>query len=143
LSDGPADSTSNNVYLDTPYVSVRWDGVGKWMFVEWKAWANSSEYRAALETVLLALRERRATRHLIDATHAGVVADDDQVWLIENWIPRAAAAGRRWTAIVMPKSALGRTISENIGRREKPNARTVARYFETVEDAAAWLSSVN
>ncbi|HEY8634276.1 MAG TPA: hypothetical protein VIO34_04875 [Candidatus Dormibacteraeota bacterium] len=143
MSDGLADSTSNKVYLDTPYVSVRWDGVGNWMFVEWKAWANSTEYRAALETVLLALRESRATRNLIDATHAGVVADDDQVWLIENWIPRAAAAGRRWTAIVMPKSALGRTISENIGRREKPNARTEARYFETVEDAAAWLSSVN
>ena len=143
MPEGPADSTGNTVYLDTPYVSVRWDGVGKWMLVEWKAWANGSEYRATLETVLIALRERRATKNLIDATHAGVVADNDQTWLIEEWIPRAAAAGRRWTAIVMPKSALGRTISENIGRREKPNARTEARYFETVEDAAAWLSSVN
>jgi len=143
LSDGLADSTSNKVYLDTPYVSVRWEGVGNWLFVEWKAWANSSEYRAALETVILALRESRATRNLIDATRAGVVADDDQTWLIEDWIPRAAAAGRRWTAIVIPRSTLGRTISENIGRREKPNPRTEARYFDTVEDAAAWLSSVN
>jgi hypothetical protein len=130
------------VYLDTPYVSVLWDGDGQWVFVEWKAWANSSEYRAVHEAVLLALRENRASRNLIDATHARVVSGDDQVWLIENWIPRAAAAGRRWTAIVMPKSALGRTISENIDRHHQPNATTV-EYFETVEDAAAWLSSVN
>jgi hypothetical protein len=132
----------DKVYLETAYVTVRWDGEGQWVFVEWKAWANSTEYRAVQEAVLLALRENRASRNLIDATHARVVSGDDQIWLIENWIPRAIAAGRRWTAIVMPKSALGRTISENIDRRQQPNA-TKVEYFETVQDAAAWLSSVN
>jgi hypothetical protein len=142
LDEKPADPTTDKVYLDAPYVTVRWDGDGHWVLVEWKAWANSSEYRAAQEVVLVAMSENLASRNLIDATHARVVSGDDQVWLIENWIPRAAAAGRRWTAIVMPKSALGRTISENIDRRPLPNATTV-EYFETVEEAAAWLSSVN
>jgi hypothetical protein len=142
LDESSAGPPSNKVYLDAPYASVRWHGEGQWVFVEWKAWANSTEYRAVQEAVLLALRENRASRNLIDATHARVVSGDDQVWLIEDWIPRAAAAGRRWTAIVMPKSALGRTIAENIDRRQQPTATTV-EYFETVEDAAAWLSSVN
>jgi hypothetical protein len=142
LDEKAAGAHGNKGYLDTPYVSVRWDGEGRWVFVEWKAWANSTEYRAVHEAVLLALRENRASRNLIDATHARVVSGDDQIWLIEDWIPRAVAAGRRWTAIVMPKSALGRTISENIDRRQQPNATTV-EYFESVADAAAWLSSVN
>jgi hypothetical protein len=142
LDEGSAELHSNKVYLDTPYASVRWDGEGRWVFVEWKAWANSTEYRAVQEAVLLALRENRASRNLIDATHARVVSGDDQIWLIDDWIPRAAAAGRRWTAIVMPKSALGRTISENIDRRQQQNATSV-EYFESVDDAAAWLSSVN
>ncbi|MEA2629438.1 MAG: hypothetical protein QOJ10_1898 [Chloroflexota bacterium] len=133
---------ADKLYLETAYVTVRWDGEGRWVFVEWKAWANSTEYRAVQELVLLALRENRASRNLIDATHARVVSGEDQIWLIDDWIPRAVAAGRRWTAIVMPKSALGRTISENIDKRQQPNATTV-EYFETVEDAAAWLSSVN
>jgi hypothetical protein len=136
LDEKSADSKIKKVYLETPYVSVRWDGDGKWVSVEWKAWANSSEYRAAQEAVILALRENHASRNLIDATHARVVADDDQAWLIEDWIPRAAAAGRRWTAIVMPTSALGRTISENIDRRPQPIG-TKVEYFETVEEAAA------
>ena len=132
----------DKVYLDVPYVLVRWVGDGRWVHVEWKAWANSSEYRAAHEMVLLALRENRASRNLIDATHERVVTDDDQRWLIENWIPRAAAAGRRCTAIVMPKSALGKTISENIDKRPRHSLSKVA-YFATVDEAATWLSTVN
>lgn len=93
-------------YLDTPFVAVRWISGGPWVLVEWKAWANSSEYRAAHETVLVALRENRASRNLIDARDARVVSDEDQRWLIENWIPRAVAAGRCWTAVVVPKRAL-------------------------------------
>jgi hypothetical protein len=130
------------VYLDAPYVSVRWVSAGRWVQVEWKAWANSSEYRAAHETVLLAIRENRASKNLIDAMNARVISDADQRWLIEDWIPRAIAAGRRWTALVLPKSALGRTISENIDKLPRPN-RTKVQYFQTVEEAAAWLSTVN
>ena len=134
--------TGNKLYLDAPYVSIRWDGGGRGVIIEWKAWANSSEYRAAHETVLLALCENHASKNLIDATQARVVSGDDQIWLTEDWIPRAVAAGRRWTAVVMPKSALGRTISENIDKRQRPNT-TKVEYFETVEQAAAWLSTVN
>ena len=130
------------VYLDTPYVLVRWDADGPWVYVKWKAWANSSEYRAAQEVIILAFRENHASRNLIDSTDRRVVTDDDQRWLIENWMPRAAAAGRRWTAIVMPKSALGRTIAENIDNSGRSKRNTI-EHFETVEDAAAWLSTVN
>src|ERR1700680_563833 len=128
-----ATSPADKTYLDTPYVCVRWIGGGPWVLVEWKAWANSSEFRAAHETVLIALRENHASRNLIDATASKVVSNDDQKWLIETWIPRAAAAGRRWTAVVMPKSALARTISENIDKRPRPNL-TKVEYFDTVEE---------
>jgi hypothetical protein len=134
----PAERT----YLDAPYVCVRWISGGPWVLVEWKAWANSQEYRAAHETVLTAFRENHASRNLIDATHARVVSDEDQKWLIQNWIPRVVAAGRRWTAIVMPKRALARTISENIDKRPR-SSLTEIEYFDTVDEAAAWLSTVS
>ena len=101
----------NNVYLDTPYVSVHWEGPGPWVFVEWKAWANSTEYRAAHEAILGAIRDHRAARLLIDARHAKVISEEDQRWLDADWIPRAVTAGRRWTAVVMPSSALVRSTS--------------------------------
>ena len=142
MGDERPNPTGDKGYLDAPHASIRWDCGGQWVIIEWKAWANSSEYRAAHETVLLALHENRASRNLIDATQARVVSDEDQKWLIENWIPRATAAGRRWTAVVMPKSALARTISENIDKRPRSSI-TKVEYFESVEEAAAWLSTVN
>jgi hypothetical protein len=130
------------VYLEAPYVLIRWDPDGQWVFVQWKAWANSNEYRAAQEMVITALRENHASRNLIDSTDSRVVTEEDQQWLVEDWIPRAIAAGRRWTAIVLPKSALGRTIAENIDKHPRSN-RVKVEHFETVEQAAAWLSTVN
>jgi len=142
MSDQTPAPKVGKVYLDTPYVLVRWDADGPWVYVKWKAWANSSEYKAAQEVIILALRENHASRNLIDSTDRRVVSDDDQKWLVQNWMPRAAAAGRRWTAIVMPKSALGRTIAENIDNSGR-SKRNAIEHFETVEDAAAWLSTVN
>lgn len=140
-SSDPA-SPADKSYLETPYVSVRWVSGGPWVHVEWKAWANSAEYRAAHEAALLALRENHASRNLIDATDARVVSEEDQKWLIENWIPRASAAGRRFTAVVMPTRPLARTISENIDKRPRLIV-TKVEYFPTVKEAAAWLSTVN
>ena len=141
MSSAEALPPADKSYLDAPYVCVRWICAGPWVLVEWKAWANSAEYRAAHESVIVALRENRASRNLIDASEARVVSNEDQEWLIENWIPRATAAGRRWTAVVMPKRALARTISENIDKRPTLGSSKV-EYFQSVEDAAAWLSTV-
>jgi hypothetical protein len=132
----------DRTYMEKPYVSIRWVSDGGWVLVEWKEWADSAEYRGAHETILMAIRENHASKNLIDATHAKVISDSDQKWLIDNWIPRAVAAGRRSTAVVMPKSALGRTISENIDKAAPANLTRV-EYFETAVEAAAWLSKVN
>ena len=142
MSDKEAASKPGKIYLDAPYVRITWDADIQAVYVKWKAWANSSEYRAAQEVVILALRENQAARNLVDSTDRRVLADDDQKWLVEDWMPRATAAGRRWTAIVMPKSALGRTIAENIDNSGRSELNTI-EHFETVEEAKAWLSTVN
>lgn len=131
----------DEVCLETPYVSVHWESGGPWVAVEWKAWADATEYRAAHEAILDAIRKHRATRLLIDARNARVISEADQEWLKADWIPRAVSAGRRWTAVVMPASALVKTIVESIDKR--PTAKTVeAKYFDTPDQAKAWLSTV-
>jgi len=141
MGDEAAVPKGRKVYLDTPYILIRWDGEGPWVYVKWRAWANSSEYRAAQEVVLLALRENHGSRNLIDSTDRKVFSAEDQKWLLENWMPRAAAAGRRWTAIVLPKTALGRTIAENLDKHPQSKKINV-KLFENVDDAIAWLSTV-
>lgn len=91
--------------------------------------------------ILGAIRDHRAARVLIDARDAKVISEEDQQWLDADWIPRAVTAGRRWTAVVMPSSALVRSIVENIDKRPA-DSRVEARYFDTADDARAWLSEV-
>ena len=133
---------AGDMYLSTPYVCIHWASGGPWVVAEWKSWANSAEYRAAHEGILSAIRDHRAPRLLIDARNARVISEADQQWLNTSWIPRAVAAGRRWTAIVMPTSALVKTIVENIDK-EPARSPGVAKYFGTVDEAKAWLSTVN
>jgi hypothetical protein len=142
MASTPPIPKGDRIYVDKPYVSIRWVSDGGWVLVEWKEWADSAEYRAAHETILMAIRENHASKNLIDATHARVVSARDQKWLIDDWIPRAVAAGRRSTAVVMPKSALGRTISENIDKAARSGV-TKVEYFDTAAGAAAWLSTLN
>lgn len=142
MGDEAPASRGGKVYLDTPYIRVSWDPDGPWVLVKWKAWANSAEYREAQEVVIHALRENHGSRNLIDSTDRKVFSDEDQKWLLENWMPRAAAAGRRWTAIVLPKSPLGRTIAENLNKHPRSKLINV-KLFDTVDEAAAWLSTVN
>ena len=136
------DPPSDHLYLDAPYVSIHWEAGGPWMAIKWKAWANSTEYRAAHELLLGAIRERHTPRLLIDACDARVVSIEDQQWLNTTWIPRVVAAGRRWTAVVMPTSALVKTIVENIDKRPASNTTVEVKYFDLVADAKTWLSSV-
>src|ERR1700738_419347 len=136
------DLQSDHLYLDTPYVSIVWEASGPWMAIEWKAWADSTEYRAAHELLLGAIRERRTPRLLINASNARVVSLEDQEWLNSTWIPRAVAAGRRWTAVVMPSRALVKTIVENIDKRPSTNSMVEVKYFDLIADARTWLSTV-
>ncbi len=140
MSPADRESPTDRSYLDTPYVSVRWFGGGPWLVVEWKAWANSSEYRQAHETILVAFRRHRARRLLMDAAKARVISQEDQSWVAEDWTPRMLAAGCRWTAVVVPDKALMKTIVENIDTRIRDGSFVVG-YFGTIDEARTWLSA--
>ncbi len=103
----PAEPTQSEVkvYLDAPYLSIRWEGKASRMVVEWKAWATSDEFRAAYDTIIAAIRENRATRLLIDLRKTRVLAEEDQKWLAEDWVPRSVQAGLRSAVSVLGRYA--------------------------------------
>jgi hypothetical protein len=136
------DATGNGVtkvYLDTPYVSVRWEGDRQWVVAEWKAWASSADYRAAQETTLTAVNENQASRFLVDALHARLVLVDDERWVRESLIPRFALTGLRWIAMVMPLNPLAHAILTDVDKTPR-NGDTERRYYGNLEEAKAWLS---
>ncbi len=84
------DQSSSKIYLDAPYVTVSWQRGQRWVFMEWKAWANTPKLREAHELALKAIRENRASSMLVDQRRGRVIVDEDQLWMASDWVPRAA-----------------------------------------------------
>ncbi len=134
----PGESSDKSHY-EEPYVSIRWISAARRVEVEWKAWANAAEFRAALEAALGAVREHHASKLLVDFLHAKVFAEEVQKWLAEDWIPRARAAGLSWTALVLPKSELIKfNIESALAKAQSVHDKV--RFFATIEQAVSWLN---
>lgn len=133
------------VYLDTPHVLVQWDSSTRSVVLEWRDFAYGDEYRAALDKVVQALEENRSNKLLSDSRRMKAIPQDDQEWLIKDWVPRSTKAGLKHLAIVLPKSTLGQMTLQRLAQ-VGPDKRLVSSdgtsYFETIEDAKKWLRSL-
>jgi hypothetical protein len=129
------------VYLDEPWVSIRWDGVHKCVFTEWKGFANSAEFRAALMRVLDAIRDHRGAIYLSDTRKVKVIVHKDQDWANQVWVPLLAASGVKRFALVTADSGLGKATVEDVIELVD-NKGLLMRHFDSISAARSWLAEV-
>lgn len=129
-----------DVYFNAPgTASVKWDGAGATVLVEWEGWANSTEFAAMLEAGVRALTDHRGSRWLADCRRQKVLRLADQDWADREWLPKALAAGLKKFAVVLPDSGLaGMNLKERLAR--VADAKLGVGYFATVEQAREWLA---
>jgi hypothetical protein len=134
------------VYLDTPQALVQWDPVARCVHVEWRDFAYGEEYRRVLDTILKVMTDHKTSKLLADSRRMKAAPQEDQDWLIKNWVPRSEKAGLKHSAVVLPKSTLGQMTLQRLSQASSGSKRLVstdgASYFETVEDAKKWLKSL-
>jgi len=128
-----------DLYLNLPWVSIRWDDVHQYVHTEWKAFANSIEFRAALMSALDAIRARGAVAYLSDTRMVKVVVYEDQVWANEVWVPLLVHAGLKRFAVVTAASGLGKLNVEDVIDMVD-NRGLLMRSFDSVERARTWLA---
>lgn len=130
---------SSQTYFSVPGVaSVTWDGVHQVVRVEWEGSANTSEFSALLDAEVKALDEHRCSRLLADCRFQRILNLADQDRANQDWIPRAAQAGLKRFAIVLPISDMAAThIRKRTG--EIPGSLFEVSYFATVDEALGWL----
>jgi hypothetical protein len=132
-------SIQHEVFSDERWLRIEWDSVHRCVYAEWKAFANSSEFRASSTRILDAIRARGADSFVSDNRRLEGIADQDQLWLRDTWVPMAVAAGVKRIAVVVPHHGLGKIASEEIlGRIEMQVFAT--RTFSTVSEATEWAS---
>lgn len=125
---------------DNPICCVSYDESIPAVFVDWRSYATSTQLRFIHERVLELIEEHRATKILGDVSQLPTVHAEDQKWIIENWMPRAKAAGLRAAAARHPKAYFGRLAVSTLF--SAMSADVAARSFKRLDDARRWLETI-
>lgn len=130
----------DQIYLDEPYLSIRWRSVPQILFAEWKGYATSDEFRAALLKGVQAIREHHVVGYVSDARKAKVFVAEDMKWVSEVWLPQVLKAGLKRMAMVTAEEGLGKAIIEDV-TKEINNHGLAMRKFNSVASATVWAQS--
>jgi hypothetical protein len=137
LSTAPVDG----IYVDEPWVLMCWDEVHQIVHSEWRAFANSSELRAALLRGIDAIRDHHARGYLTDTRKVKVIVRNDQEWIKETWFPLAIAAGLKRIAVVTATHGLGKvTVEDMVGLADDQGL--MSRSFGSVEAGRRWIAEL-
>jgi hypothetical protein len=118
---------------------VTWDPTMRAVYTEAQSWADPREMAAVLEAGLQGLTEHGGSRWLADGRNMKAIKQSDQDWIVEEFFPRARAAGLRRIALVIPKNDLAMTTVDQLMHR-LPAAKVDVAYFPTVDEARSWLT---
>lgn len=129
------------IYYDTTYITIYWDEPTRCVHTEWKAFVAGEQVRTVQNKGLELLIAKRTNRWLGDLREAKVLNKQDQDWISENWLPRAFAAGLRYSAYVVPKSLLAQMSLKAIVSKDKDEKHPERAYFDNLEEAKKWLKS--
>jgi hypothetical protein len=132
---------ANDVYVDEPYLSIRWDGLHKHVLSEWKGFANSEELRAGLLKGIQAIADNRAVAYVSDARKLRVIVHEDQRWIQEKWMPLALQAGLKRLAFVTADTGLGKLTIEDVVQLVDHHGLE-SRTFSSVAAARHWVAQV-
>ena len=130
---------SGDVHADLPYLYIAWDGEHRCIYLEFKGFATSAEFRSGTMLVIDAIRDRKATSLISDNRRLEVVTNEDQLWLRDTLVPQAAAGGLKRAALVVAHQGLGRYASQEILNR-LPSGMFVTRTFDSLDDARKWIA---
>jgi len=127
----------DEVYLDAPYLTIRWRSIPQILYAEWKGFATSVEFRSALLTGVRAIRERHIVGYVSDARKAKVVLAEDEKWAREVWLPHAVDAGLKRMAIVTASAGLGKMAYDDAASAMDSHGLSM-RTFDSVASATTW-----
>jgi hypothetical protein len=125
---------------DNPICAVSYDANVPCLFVQWRGYAKSTEIRYVHECILRLVEEHRVSKLLGDDAALRTITAVDQHWIVDDWMPRAIAAGLKTAASNRPSRPSGRASVNRI--RSAVPAGLAIRSFGSLDEAKAWLRSV-
>jgi hypothetical protein len=129
------------IYFDERCATISWDEACQTVVVEWKkGFVRDDEAQNTLNLALELYCKQGKGKWLADTSELKVFPKKIEIWIQENWFPRAIAAGVTSMAFVISTSALAK-LSINSLMSKVPGTELQTAYFDSQSSALKWLSS--
>ncbi len=124
-----------------PACDVGFDESADAVFTVWKGkYAEGETMHHILDSVISLMREKHTGVVIADARLMKPISRDDQEWIVNDWYPRAVAAGFRTELLVIsPYSHHEQSIRSIVSHYDDEMVGTF--YFHSLDDVRAWLLS--
>jgi hypothetical protein len=136
---GDSHALADNI-ADNPICTVSYDPDVPCLVVRWKRYATSTQLRYIHECLIRLIKTHGVSKILGDDTDLVNIAATDQHWIVQDWMPRAMAAGLKSAASIKPRAYFGQTSINRI--LSFLPAGLAIRPFDNYEEGKNWLKSV-
>lgn len=108
---------------------------------KWKGiFVSGEQFRVILNEIINVLSAKKASTIIADARNMKVISEADRKWIIDDWYPRALAAGFRCQALVVTKDTFNeQAIKLIVMKYNEDDVKT--RYFTSPEEAVEWVKN--
>ena len=127
-----------SMHFEFEGITVTWDAPSSAAMIVFHGYVEGEVLRAALDKVLEILIANRSSRLISDTRVMKALTQADQLWIDEDWRPRARAAGLRLNAVLLPASTIAK-LSVTAVVKKVPAEATQFAYFSEIDQARAWL----
>lgn len=124
-----------------PY-NIYFNEADGYVCMEWSGYATSAQFREGTELMLSFVIRHKAGRVLADIKNMVLIGNDDQQWLLHNFLPRAIAAGFRLLCIVTPDSYFNKVAVESVSYKVDKEKLSIS-FFENLADAKNMITGFN
>lgn len=128
------------LYYLTDRINISWDPTILAVLCGGEGFIDGEELRTGMDKGIELLIKRRSNRWLAEMKNRRVHTEEDQRWIVEDWTPRAVAAGLRYTAFVLPTSVISKMSLKRMSQIVTKRPLEMA-YFDDLEEARRWLAA--
>lgn len=125
--------------FDSDYVTLSFFEDQSLITIRWHRFANSTEYRTALEKALETALATNAIYWLADTTDMRVIRPADQQYTTNEWFPRFVKSKIQKVAIITSTDFFNRIAVDKILTGANDIIKFDTKYFDNLDAAFNWL----
>jgi hypothetical protein len=131
--------TIDAVVFDRNYLTIYHDSDHKLVYLKWKAFANSEQYREAMLFTLETIREHHIELMLGDLKQMESISPADETWTSQVYTPQLVSTHLRKVGLVSSLDYFNNMAIKRVANATVNIGNYETRFFVDASEAREWL----